>query len=78
MSPGHATCLEKIKSETSSSTAESNLLDFEDTLQNEFRFKREAAQSSYEVAKEKEWTKMWLVEMKFLTTSTKDMSDEYA
>ncbi|GJV47912.1 hypothetical protein Tco_1438124 [Tanacetum coccineum] len=56
----------------------SNRSKFEDTLQNEFQLKREAAQSAYEVAKEKDPTIMKLKEIKFLAVSTKDLPDDDA
>ena len=70
--------MSKKKSETSSSTTGSNPLEFGDVMQNEFQLKWEAAQSSYEVTKEKDRTMMKLEEMKFLAINTKDLSDDDA
>ncbi|GJW93954.1 hypothetical protein Tco_0173626 [Tanacetum coccineum] len=59
------------------STVGSNLSNpFGDFMQNEFRRKREAAKSAYEVAKEKDCTLQRLEEMKFLAISTKDLSED--
>ncbi|GKE42036.1 hypothetical protein Tco_1469320 [Tanacetum coccineum] len=45
-------------------------------LSTEFRLQREAAESVYEVAKEKDHTVMRLEEIKFLAISTKDLSED--
>ncbi|GKB92000.1 hypothetical protein Tco_0964272, partial [Tanacetum coccineum] len=57
-----------------SSTAGSNQPAFGDTLQNEFRLKREAAQLAYKVVKEKDQTLMSSKELRFFGTSTTQMS----
>ncbi|GJV58945.1 hypothetical protein Tco_1465045 [Tanacetum coccineum] len=47
-------------------------------MSTEFRLKRKAAESAYEVAKEKDRTVMRLEEMKFLAISTKDLLEDDA
>ncbi|GJV02553.1 hypothetical protein Tco_1336122 [Tanacetum coccineum] len=69
----------KMKSETMSSTGGINSTNqFGDVMQTEFRLKREAAQSAYEVSKEKDRTVIRLEEMQFLAISTKDLSEDDA
>ncbi|GJU97979.1 hypothetical protein Tco_1327250 [Tanacetum coccineum] len=58
-----------------SSTAGSNQPAFGDTLQNEFRLKREAAQLAYKVVKEKDQTLMSSKELRFFSSTT-GISDE--
>ncbi|GJZ21236.1 hypothetical protein Tco_0558275 [Tanacetum coccineum] len=66
----------KIKSDTSESTGRSSSSSqFGDVMTNELRLKREVAEVVFEVAKEKDRTVMRLEEMKFLTISTKDLSE---
>ncbi|GJU59038.1 endopeptidase [Tanacetum coccineum] len=67
----------KTKSDTSESTGgSSSSSQFGDVMTNELRLKREAAEVAFEVAKEKDRTVMRLEEMKFLTISTKDLSED--
>ncbi|GJW22389.1 ulp1 protease family, C-terminal catalytic domain-containing protein [Tanacetum coccineum] len=72
--PQQTTSLKKL--ERTSSTAGSKPSKFR--VQNEFRLKCEAAQSTYEVTEEKDRTIMKLEEMKLLTISTKELSDDDA
>ncbi|GKE18331.1 hypothetical protein Tco_1425908 [Tanacetum coccineum] len=69
----------KTKSDTSVSTGGSNSSSqFEEIMTKELRLKQEAAEATFEVAKEKDRTVMRLEEMKFLAISTKDLSDDDA
>ncbi|GJT40677.1 hypothetical protein Tco_0940542 [Tanacetum coccineum] len=64
----------KSKSDTTTSTKGSNSSNpFSEHMSTKFRLKREAANKAYEVSEEKDRTLMRLEEMKFLTTSTKDL-----
>nr|GFB05022.1 hypothetical protein [Tanacetum cinerariifolium] len=47
-------------------------------MSSEFRLRWEAAKKAYEVSKKKDHTLMRLEEMKFLATSTKDLSEDDA
>ncbi|GJV35903.1 hypothetical protein Tco_1408380 [Tanacetum coccineum] len=59
------------------STGVSNLSNpFKEKVSTEFRLKREAAESAYEVVKEKDRTIMHLEVMKFLSISTKNLSGD--
>ncbi|GJX31815.1 hypothetical protein Tco_0241670 [Tanacetum coccineum] len=51
---------------------------FGDTMSTKFHLKREAAESAYEVAKEKDHTVMRLEDVKFLAISTKALSEDDA
>nr|GEV63116.1 hypothetical protein [Tanacetum cinerariifolium] len=51
---------------------------FGETMTNELRLKREAAEAAFEAAKQKDRTVMRLEEMKFLAISTKDLSEDDA
>ncbi|GJW55338.1 hypothetical protein Tco_0099423 [Tanacetum coccineum] len=67
------------KSDTTKSTGGSNLSNpFGDQMSSEFRLKREAAEKVYESSKERDRTLTRLEEMKFLATSTKDLSEDDA
>ncbi|GJW49920.1 hypothetical protein Tco_0091271, partial [Tanacetum coccineum] len=69
----------KTKSDTSVSTGRSSSSsEFGNIMTKELRLKREAAEASFKLAKEKDRTVMRLEEMKFLAISTKDLSDDDA
>nr|GEW04353.1 hypothetical protein [Tanacetum cinerariifolium] len=69
----------KDKSATMTSTWGSNSSNpFEDMMSTDFHLKREVVDSAYEVAKEKDNMVMRLKEMKFLTISMNDLSDDDA
>ncbi|GJU05402.1 hypothetical protein Tco_1121832 [Tanacetum coccineum] len=71
---------QKSKSETTKSIRGSNSSNpLGNMMSTEFRLKREGAKpSAYEVAKEKDRKVMRLEEMKFLSISTKDLSEDDA
>ncbi|GJR25650.1 ribonuclease H-like domain-containing protein [Tanacetum coccineum] len=83
--PGKQRPMKKTKLKTESSIARSNPQDFTKSLHNEFRRKRKADQSSYEVKKEKDRTIVRLEEMSsqnvaFVsenTSSTNEVSTAY-
>ncbi|GJS27259.1 hypothetical protein Tco_0487879 [Tanacetum coccineum] len=69
----------KTKSDTTTSTGGSNSSNpFGEHMLTEFHLKREAAEKAYEVSKEKDRTLMRLEEMKYIATSTKDLSEDDA
>ncbi|GJY97026.1 hypothetical protein Tco_0513936 [Tanacetum coccineum] len=69
----------KTKSDTTTSTGGSNSSNpFGEHMSSEFRLKREAAEKACEASKERDRTLTRLEEMKFLTTSTKDLSEDDA
>nr|GEW51759.1 hypothetical protein [Tanacetum cinerariifolium] len=69
----------KRKSDTTTSIGRSNSSNpFSEHMLTEFRLKREAAEKAYDVSKEKDCTLMHLEEMKFLATSTEDLSEDDA
>nr|GFA47157.1 hypothetical protein [Tanacetum cinerariifolium] len=69
----------KTKSDTTASTDGSSAsTQFGELMEQEFRLKREAAERAFETQAEKDRTLMWLEELRFLATSTKDLDDDDA
>ncbi|GKA19845.1 hypothetical protein Tco_0699760, partial [Tanacetum coccineum] len=69
----------KSESDTTTGTGGSNSSNpLGEHMSTEFCLKREAAKKSYDVSKEKDRTLMRFEEMKFLATSTKDLSEDDA
>ncbi|GJS38843.1 hypothetical protein Tco_0563886 [Tanacetum coccineum] len=77
--PGKERPGKKTKSDTSASTGgSSSSSQFGEFMSHELRLKREAAEKTFEVAKEKDQTITRLEELRFLALSTKDLSDDDA
>nr|GEW73982.1 hypothetical protein [Tanacetum cinerariifolium] len=66
----------KTKSDTTASISGSSAsTQFGELMEKELRLKRKAAERTFEVQAEKVRTLMWLEELRFLATSTKDLDD---
>ncbi|GJY71538.1 hypothetical protein Tco_0475241 [Tanacetum coccineum] len=66
----------KTKSDATASTGGSSAsTQFEELMEQELRLKREAAERAFEAKAEKDCTLMWLEELRFLATSTKDLDE---
>nr|GEX17960.1 hypothetical protein [Tanacetum cinerariifolium] len=69
----------KTKSDATTSTGESSAsTQFGELMERQLRLKREAAERAFEAQAEKDRTLMWLEELKFLATSTKDLDEDGA
>nr|GEV54667.1 glutathione S-transferase T3-like [Tanacetum cinerariifolium] len=69
----------KTKSYATASTGESSAsTQFEKLMEQELRLKRKAVERAFEAQAEKDRTLIWLEELRFLATSTKDLDDDDA
>ncbi|GKA85505.1 hypothetical protein Tco_0807159 [Tanacetum coccineum] len=69
----------KTKSDATASTGGSSAsTQFGELMEQELRLKREAVERAFEAQAEKDRTLMWLEELRFLATSTKDLNDDDA
>nr|GEU85777.1 hypothetical protein [Tanacetum cinerariifolium] len=68
----------KTKSDTSASTRGSQSFQFGEFVSHELRLKREADEKAFEASKDKDETIKSLEELRFLSLSTKDLSDDDA
>ncbi|GKB29953.1 hypothetical protein Tco_0869354, partial [Tanacetum coccineum] len=77
--PGKQRPAKKSKSDATASTGGSSAsAQFGELMEQELRLKREAAERAFEAQAEKDRTLMRLEELRFLTTSTKDLDEDDA
>ncbi|GKC58808.1 hypothetical protein Tco_1086406, partial [Tanacetum coccineum] len=77
--PGKQRPAKKSKSDATASTGGSSAsTQFGELMEQELRLKREAAERAFEAQAEKDRTLMRLEELRFITTSTKDLDEDGA